>query len=106
MYNTVISMTKSKGLRDRLVGCAAIEGRADAPMWVDQNIWRLVNDVSWVEAYEYAENTKNRNVNQDTGDRDDVINDSMILSRVQAVIEEGSDIPTVPGPPPLGQPAV
>lgn len=88
MYQTPMNMSKSTGLKNRLTGAAALEGRADAPMWVEQNIWRLINDSSWVSAWEYAEDTKTVNVNQDTGARDDVINDAMILSRVQAIIAE------------------
>jgi hypothetical protein len=88
MYNTVMNMTKSAGLKNRLIGCAAQEGRADAQLWVEQNIFRLVKGSDWVSAWEYAEDTKTVNVNPDTGARDDVINDGMILAAVQSVIAE------------------
>ena len=104
MYNTVMNMSKSPGLRNRLIGAAAQEGRADAGLWVDQNIWRLVKGTDWVAAWEYAEDTKTINVNPDTGARDDVINDTMILGVVQAVIAEGVDA-NIPEPPP-GTPQV
>ena len=86
MYNTIMNMSKSIGLKNRLTGAAAQEGRADAQIWVDQNIWSLINSSEWVSAWEYAEDTKTVNVNQDTGARDDVINDGMILASVQATI--------------------
>ena len=86
MYNTIMNMSKSTGLKNRLTGAAAQEGRADAQIWVDQNIWSLINSSEWVSAWEYAEDTKTVNVNPDTGARDDVINDAMILSAVQTVI--------------------
>lgn len=102
MYNTIIEMTESEGLRRRLIGAAAQEGRADAALWVDQNIYRLVSEQEWVEIWEYAEASKNSNVNPDTGARTDSILDGTILSKVQAIIAEdaaavaGEEEPTVP----------
>lgn len=100
MYHTPMLMTQSEGLKARLAGAAASEGRADAPAWVEQNIWRLISDDSWTEAWEYAEATKTPNVNPDTGARNDVINDSQLLARVQFIIAE--DMPEEPteGPTP------
>lgn len=88
MYHLPMQMSKSPGLRNRLIGAAAQKGRADAELWVQQNIWRIVSDEDWVEAYGYAENTKTRNVNQDTGDRDDVISEGMISSKIEELIAE------------------
>jgi hypothetical protein len=93
MYSTVIAMSKSPGLRDRLIGAAAQEGRADAQTWVDQNIWRLVSEQAWVEVWEYAAANMNPNVNQDIGARTDTIQDSTILSKVQAIITEDTPAP-------------
>lgn len=89
-YQSVVEMSESPGLKARLIGAAAQEGRADAKNWVDQNIWSLVKGTNWEEAWEYAEDTKTVNVNPDTGARNDVINDQMILSSVQGLINEQS----------------
>lgn len=98
MYTTPMNMSKSPGLKNRLIGAAALEGRADAPMWVDQNIWRIINADDWITAWEYAEDTKTVNVNPDTGAREDVINDGMILARVQAIITEDTPAEEPAGP--------
>lgn len=112
MYKTIIDMSRSTSLKNRLIGAAAQEGRADAEMWVTQNIWRLVKGQDWVASWEYAESTKTVNVNPDTGARDDVINDGMILAVVQHVIAANAEeatggttteeptIPEVVTPPP------
>lgn len=104
MYSTVMNMSKSVGLKNRLIGAAALEGRADANIWVEQNLFSLINDTSWVTAWEYAEDTKTVNVNPDTGARDDVINDSMILAAVQATIEATKSVETTPGNQPFPGP--
>lgn len=90
MYHAPVEMSKSISLKNRLTGAAAMEGRADAAMWVEQNIWRIVAAADWVEAWEYAEDTKTINHNPETGARTDVISDGMILARIQAIIAEGS----------------
>lgn len=87
-YKTIKDMVDSPGLRDRLIGVAAMEGRADAPMWVEQNIYRLVGTTELVDVWEYAEANKTINVNQDTGARTDTIIETMLLARTQAVIAE------------------
>ena len=85
-YNAVPEMAESEGLKRRLVGAAAQEGRADAKIWVEQNIYSLVSHTDWVTDWSYAQNTKTINNNPDTGARDDVINDAKLLSSVQALI--------------------
>lgn len=88
-YHTLKKMVDSPGLRDRLIGAAAMEGRADAPMWVEQNIYRLINVASAVDQWEAAETQQAAiNANGDIGARTDVINDAGVLSRVKSVIAE------------------
>lgn len=86
--NTVGEMRNSFGLQNRIMAAAAQKGVAQPETWVGYHLWRLVSTPEWVAAYEYAENGKNKNVNQDTGARDDVINDQMIEDAVDAIIEE------------------
>lgn len=86
-YSTVKKMVDSPGLRDRLIGAAAMEGRADAPMWVEQNIYRLVNVEAAIDAWEAAEVQQEAiKANGDIGARIDVINDEGVLGRVQYVL--------------------
>ena len=86
--STVSEMRNSIGLQQRIMAAAAQQGVAQPETWVGQNLWRLISTQSWVDAYEYAENTKTRNHNKDTGDRDDVINDQMIEDAVEAILTE------------------
>lgn len=88
MYETIMDMTESEGLRRRLIGAAAQEGIMEAEIWVNQNKYRLVSEQQWVDVWEYAEATKTVNVNPDTGARSDTILDGMILAKVQAIIDE------------------
>lgn len=98
-YHTIAKMVGSKGLRDRLVGAAALEGRADAPMWVEQNIYRLVNVASAIEAWEAAETQQAAiNADGDIGRRTDVINDAGIVARVRSVITEDTPAEEPAGP--------
>lgn len=78
-------MATNNALRDRIASCVAGEGEADPFGWLGRNIYRIVSDSDWVTKWDYAEDTKTHNVNPDTGARDDVISDAMILSRVQAI---------------------
>jgi hypothetical protein len=83
-YRGLAEMKKSTGLFERIVACAAQEGFASPEIWVSENYWRIIANDEWVTAWQYAEDTKTENVNQDTGARSDVVNDGMILSAVQA----------------------
>lgn len=88
-YHTIQRMVDSPGLRSRLIGAAAMEGRADAPAWVDQNIYRLINVASAIDLWEAAEVQQTSiNADGDIGARTDVIPDAGILARVKAVILE------------------
>ena len=93
-YSTIKKMVDSPGLRDRLVGAAAMAGRADAPMWVEQNIYRIVNVESAIEAWESAEAQQAAiHADGDIGRRIDVIPDEGIMAQIQSVLnppEEGA----------------
>ncbi len=82
-YQSQVQMASSQSLIARIGACAASEGE-DVPMqWAQQNVWSLVVQEGWDEAWAYAEATRTVNQNPDTGARDDVINDGMILAAVQ-----------------------
>lgn len=89
-YQTVTDMHANAALFNRLTGCAAQEAvSGDPAAWVAEHIWVLISHTDWIDAWAYAEDTKTVNQNQDTGMRDDVINDAMILSAVQAAVSAG-----------------
>lgn len=84
-YLSVVEMAGSASLLARITACASGEGQADPQSWAQSNIWKLCATPDWDDAWAYAKDTQNVNQNPDTGARDDVINDQMILSAVQAV---------------------
>lgn len=84
-YTDIAIMATSPSLIGRATAAAAEQGITEPGNWVARNIWRIVAQPGWDEAWNYAEGTKTINVNQDTGARDDVINDGMILAAVQAL---------------------
>jgi hypothetical protein len=86
-YSSIVEMARSFSLQSRVSAAAAQEGVQGNPeQWTQANIWRVVSSPGWAEPWDYAEDTKTVNVNQDTGARNDVINDEMILAAVQAII--------------------
>lgn len=85
-YATVATMVVSASLKARLAAAAAAEGQAAPAEWANLNMWALVSQPGWAAAWAYAEDTSTVNDNPDTGQRDDVINDGMILAGVQAVL--------------------
>lgn len=85
-YTAASVMAGSNSLLQRITACVAQEGEEQPYVWAQTHMWKLVSRQDWIDAWAYAENHPNhRNMNQDTGARDDVIDDGMILSAVQAV---------------------
>lgn len=87
-YLSVVEMAGSQSLLQRIAACAASEGQSDPTTWAQANIWSLCSSPNWDDSWAYAKDTETVNVNPDTGIRDDVINDNMILSAVQALRTE------------------
>jgi hypothetical protein len=81
-------MTSNGMLRARLIAAAAEAGVAQPQPWVEQNMWALCSYDGWAAAWSFAEDNKTVNVNQDTGMRDDVINDQMIKDAVDDLLAE------------------
>jgi hypothetical protein len=84
-YQSVVEMASNQSLLARIVAAAAGEGQVDPLIWAQQNIWKIVSEPGWDEAWQYAVDTANDDVNPDTGKRPGVINDQMILGAVQAL---------------------
>jgi hypothetical protein len=87
-YNAIDQLASSASLLNRVAAAAASEGQADPTGWADRNKWRLAAEPGWADAWSFAEDNATVNVNPDTGVRDDVINDSMILTAVQAILAD------------------
>ena len=86
-YQSVSDMQASMSLRQRCVAAAAGEGSLSPDAWVAEHSWQIVSyDAGWVEAWDYAIAEATLDNNPDTGARPGVINDSMILTVVQALM--------------------
>lgn len=80
-YNTIATMARDGDLQQRLIACAATEGIENPQNWVLGNNWKLAATPGFADAYQYAVDVHNGR----PGYYDDVINDQMILSAVQAL---------------------
>lgn len=87
-YQSVVEMAGSQSLLARVVAAAAGEGLTEPLQWAQANIWQVVSEPGWTDAWDYAQGVASVNVNPDTGARNDVINDNMILGAVQAIMAE------------------
>lgn len=87
-YQSVVEMASSQSLLSRIVAAAAGEGVEQPLMWAQANVWQLASSPGWADAWDYARDTANDDVNPDTGKRPGVIGDAMILSAVQALAAE------------------
>lgn len=85
-YRSIMTMASSQSLRTRVAACAAEQGADNAVQWTEQHIIKLCTSPGWREAWAYAVDTYQINLNPDTGVRDDVISDTMILAAVQPII--------------------
>lgn len=91
-YLDVFKMTQSGSLSGRLAAAAATEQQAGADLgqgidpenWASQHRWQLVSAPGWGDAWASAEAGENADPGADPG----VITDPMILSQVQAVLEQ------------------
>lgn len=86
-YTTTATMARDGYLHERFTAAAAtldLDG-TDPHTWVMANIWALISHGNIAGDYAYAEDAKTINVNPNTGQRDDVINDAAILAAVTAV---------------------
>lgn len=84
-YQSIVEMAGSQSLLTRICACAAAEGQPEPMAWAQANMWWLCSSPDWDDAWQYAVDNANVNVNPDTGIRNDVINDNMILAAVQSL---------------------
>jgi hypothetical protein len=85
-YNTIIELAGSPSLTARIAAAAAQEGQPEPLLWAQSHTWELAAQPGWADAWASAETAKTSKDNPDTGQRDDVITDGMILAGVQAVL--------------------
>ncbi len=86
-YASIVEMVGSSSLTARVAACAADEGYVGNPAeWARQNMWAVASTADWTAAWDSAQATASTNHNPDTGARDDVITDGMILAVVQPMI--------------------
>jgi len=85
-YNASVEMGGSQSLMQRVAACAAEQGNTTPQTWAGNNLLSMAADSNfgWAAAWDYAKDNATVNNNPDIGKRDDVINDSMILSAVQS----------------------
>lgn len=85
-YNTVVFMQESQSLQKRITAAVAAENFTPSPeQWTRDQMWFLVSGSDWQTAWGLAlQKSDNPKFNPDTGARDDIITDTMILSAVQA----------------------
>ena len=84
-YNTIVAMANSQSLIARVAACAAEEGNSQARAWAGNNILALVATAGPGLQTAWDGAASDPNANPDTGKRDDVITDAMILSAVQGL---------------------
>lgn len=89
-YSSIVEMSLSQTLAARIAACVADEGFVGDPTaWVREHVWAVVaSDSGWAAAWDSARASGSDNVNPDTGARDDVITDGMILAVVQPMLAE------------------
>lgn len=86
-YQSIMQMASNQSLISRIAACAAEQGVKDHPIqWAQQNAWSVCSTAGWASAWDSAEASYSPNVNPDTGLRNDVITDQMILSAVQPMV--------------------
>lgn len=84
-YNTVVAMANSQSLIARVAACAAELGNTQARQWAGTNILSLVATAPATLQTAWDGAAADENANPDTGHREDVITDAMILSAVTAL---------------------
>jgi len=86
-YQSIVEMTSSESLLNRVAAAAAEEGFTDDPLsFARNNIWQIVAAGNWDAQWDSAKASQTVNDNPDMGARDDVITDGMILSVVQPML--------------------
>lgn len=82
-YNTIVAMSQSQSLLQRVAACAATLGNTQPISWAANNLLILVATAPASLQTTWDGASTSIDVNPDTGKRDDVVTDAMILSAVQ-----------------------
>lgn len=87
-YLSIVEMASSPSLQSRITAALADEGyEGDPTEFVRTHIWEIVaKSTEWATNWQYAVEQSTVNDNPDTGVRNDVISDAMILSVVQPMV--------------------
>lgn len=86
-YNSIIEIAQNQALIGRIAAAAVAEGVPDPELWAANHKWQVAAQPGWADAWLYAKENTTVNTNPNIGQRDDVINDAMILAAVQAIRE-------------------
>lgn len=84
-YRAVVEMAASPSLMDRVGAALATLGEAQPREAVVSRQWAIAATPGWAEAWQFAIDNYNINQNPDTGARNDVITDEMILDALTAM---------------------
>jgi hypothetical protein len=88
MYHHIMEMSNNHSLRQRVMGCAAVENHPDPFGFVERNMIKVCKGSDWMLAWEQAQRQMdNPKYNPDIGARTDVVTDEMILSAVQPLVQ-------------------
>jgi len=108
-YLSIVEMVGSQSLQSRVTAAVAKEKyKGDALEFTRTYIWQIVADGNWDAAWDSAVAGTTVNVNPDTGMRNDVITDGMILAVVQPLVQAANEAMEPPPPepePPTGLPS-
>lgn len=77
-YRSIVEMSSSTSLMDRVVACLATFGELSPREALASRSHIIAATPGWAEAWKFAVDNYNINQNPDTGARDDVITDEMI----------------------------
>jgi hypothetical protein len=86
----------SSTLGQRVAAAAAEKGVLSPEMWAQEQMWFLASDDEWVARWADASFNYNTTFNPDTGERPDVITDSIIDRAVQDRINALADTEPTP----------
>lgn len=87
-YSTIVAVANDGDLQQRFVAAAAAEGIASPENWVMNNRWQIAAEDAanggLLDSYQYAVDTDPDHL-KDWGRDPGIVNDSVILSVVQAL---------------------
>jgi hypothetical protein len=107
-FAAIAAMSASQSLQARIAACAStltIPQGFPAAAWVKGNMLAICAQPGWADKWDQAPLYNPDGTKTDTGARDDVITDAMILEAVTAVIDAQNAAAAQAQQPAAGQPA-